>query len=191
MLKSIINLFRKLFGFNVVTSPKPSPYPPISQPTPPPPLNTIPSLLEIGDIISANEEERQMCITSIIHVRDVLSSKFFKEEVLSTKFTNTDGFTNEQIYEKFVKSKLIVNISMFYGSWWQNHRTKTVGYDVATDDYVHANRFFVYRSTVLASLIIHELSHALGFHHNSQYEYSSVPYSMNKISESVMKKLGI
>lgn len=192
MFRSIINFFRKIFGFNEVTAPKPAPYPPVSQPTPVPPTSEEPSQsnVEIGEIIAADENERQMCLSAIIGVRDILASPFFKEEVLAAKFTNTGGLTNEQIYEKYIKSKLVVNIAMFYGTYAQNHWYKTVGYDVETDDFVHANRFFVYEVIVLMSLIVHELAHALGFHHESSTEYSSVPYKMNEITERVAKKLG-
>lgn len=196
MFQRIINFFKRIFSRKKVIAPQPS-TPETPEPLPSPPGQNngseVPAngLVQVGDIIAINEEERQMCIGAIVHVRDIIASPFFKEEVLSSKFTSTDGMTNEEIYKKYTDSKLTVNVHMFYGSYYQNHISHTVGYDTPEDDYVNANRYYVQDSATLASLIMHELAHALGFHHINKNEDTSVPYMMNKISESVMKKMGI
>lgn len=197
MFQAILKFFRKLFGFNSVSVPVPVPQPEAPEPLPTTPVVSDSSgvsangMVQIGDIISLNEQERQMCVGAIIIVRDILASAFFKEEILAASFTNTNGMTNLQIYNKYIYSKLIVNIHMFYGSWYQNHVARTIGYDTPGDEYVNANRYFVQDSVTLASLVMHETAHALGWSHASSTEYTSVPYMMNKISETVMKKLGL
>lgn len=196
MFQAIVNFFKRLFSKKQIPAshtmpttetPEPSPSTPVQSDDSGVPAN---GNVQVGDIIALNETERQMCVGAIVLVRDILASKFFKEEVLAAKFSNTNGMTNEEIYQKYVTSKLVVSIHMFYGSYYQNHITHTMGYDTPDDEYVNANRFFVQDSVTLASLIMHELAHALGWSH-PKTEQDSIPYLMNRIAESVMKKLGL
>ena len=135
--------------------------------------------------------ELPMIMDAIKKVNTVVKSTVFRNEMIASRFTETEGLTNQEIYDKFTKSKITVNVSMFTGSWRQNHVYRTVGFDDEGDDFVHANRYFVDDSSTLASLILHEIAHSLGFSHSSSTDYTSVPYMMNSIYDTCAERLGI
>lgn len=143
-----------------------------------------------GETKNATDSEKIMIAVAFSYLRAVVLSSDFKEEVMKAKFTNTNGLSNEQIYKLYIETPFVVNVHMFSGSYWQNKVYHTVGYE-AGDGYVHANRAFVWSAYVMCSLMLHELSHTLGFHHDSSTEYTSIPYKMNDIAERLMDKFGI
>lgn len=191
-MKKIINWLKKLF--NIGTGSKvPQSNSSVDVPVKIP-LGTDMSTPDItlGTITGATVNECKMIAQAVDYVRQVVSSSEFREAVIYAKFTNTNGLSNQQIYDLFTKTKLLVNVDMFDGSWKQNHVWHTMGYEDPNDDFVHANRYFIQDALTMGSLILHELSHEpLGFHHNSASDSSSVPYTMNRIFESVAEKLGI
>lgn len=194
MLSRFFNFIRRIFGRGQPAPVEQVPAPaPIEQAPPPEPVN-IPetSNITIGDITGATNGEKQMIITAIGYLHQVFDSKEFKDAVLAAKFTNTNGLSNKQIYKLIMTTKMVVNVDYFYGNWKQNHVWHTMGYEDPNDDYVHANKYFITDAITMMSLIGHELMHEpLGFHHDSASEYSSVPYTMNAITESVAKQLGL
>jgi hypothetical protein len=111
----------------------------------------------------------------------------FKALVLEAKFTETNGLTNDEIYNKLSEHVNLVKVSFFNGSFRQNYIWKTVGLDVG-DGVVYVNRHFVTNEKALASLILHETCHKLGFSH-FHYKPTSVPYVMNDIIEECMNGL--
>jgi hypothetical protein len=113
----------------------------------------------------------------------------FKALVLQAKFTETNGLTNQQIYNKLMEHVNLVKVSFFNGSFRQNYIWKTVGLDVG-DGVVYVNRHFVTNEKALASLILHETCHKLGFSHLIKGgKYTSIPYTCNRIIEEVMNGL--
>lgn len=113
-------------------------------------------------------------------VNAIYGSECFREEVKNAKFTNTNNLNNDEVYLQFVNHRLLANVSFFYGTFKQNYIWKTVGY-VNGDGRIYVNRFYVKSSDKLASNIMHEKAHDVGFRHSSSTEYSSVPYTMNRI----------
>lgn len=182
------NLWNKLFGPKTKKVPEVVPVPIPTQPVDTPP-QTEGSGFVLGKVEGAINNELSVIKDAITLVSNVVTSPKFKELVLAETFTNTGGLTNQEIYEKFTQNKITVNVSMFTGSWIQNHVYGTMGYDVEGDDFVHANRYFVKTAPVLGSLILHEIAHTLGFHHVSAKESSSVPYRMNKIFDEINKTI--
>lgn len=144
---------------------------------------------KLVEVVNASESEAHTAGRAVLLVERVVRHPSFKTMVMDAKFTSTGGKTNAEIYDIFTKSQVPVKVSMFTGTYMQNKVWKTVGFDDVNDDYVHANRYFVQDEDTLASLIIHEVAHALGFSHASASEYTSVPYQMNRICEAVIEKL--
>lgn len=129
---------------------------------------------------SGKDYEKALFNEAVENVNVIYSSQCFRDEVINAKFTNTNNLNNEQIYSQFVDHKLIANVSFFYGTFKQNYVWKTVGY-VNGDGKIYVNRFYVKTADKLASNIMHEKAHDIGFKHKTSTEYSSVPYSMNRI----------
>lgn len=142
----------------------------------------------LGKVKGIYPSEAQMVKDAVALVEKVVRSPYFQDEVMRTQFTSTNGKTNAGIYVDFTQRAFIVNVAMFTGSWFQNKRSKTIGYDNA-DEYVHANRYFIKTSEDLGSLVIHECAHSIGYSHKKASEKTSVPYAMNKIFETVLEKI--
>lgn len=139
--------------------------------------------LVLGKITGASTNEVEMIKRSIILANDIMSSECFKNQILKSKFTNTNGLSNQQIFELLAKKPMLANVEIFDGSWKQNYVWKTMGIDQG-DGVVYVNRFFLSTDLVLASLIMHEdEGHQNGFHHSSSTDYNSIPYSINRIAE--------
>ena len=140
----------------------------------------------IGKVEGATAGELIMVGEAVELLQRHVMTPRFRAAVLSKIFTSFNGLSNAQIADKFQTSALSVNVKFFTGSFKQNRIYKTVGLDSSTDDFVWANRYFVKDKKTLASLILHELAHSLGFSHSSAKEYTSVPYQMNTILEALM-----
>ncbi len=187
MLLRFWNFLKGLFGA------KAQPSAPTIQPAPPPVITPLPSAsnLTVGSITGASPGEKLMILTAIGYLEKVIRAPEFKTAMLAANFTETNGFSNQQIYDMYFSQQMTVNVDDFTGTWTQNNVWHTMGYE-AGDGYVHANRVFVYDAITMMSLIAHELAHEpLGFHHSSATDYTSVPYTMNAIVEYVAKLIGI
>jgi hypothetical protein len=192
MFKRIFNWFKRKLGFGAVVSiPKvPTTEPTIEVAAPTNPLGSVAtSKVILGNVQGIIAGEYKMIAEAVELANKVLSSQEFKDEVLKTRFTSTEGMTNADIFKKMTE-QAIVNVTMFYGSYMQNFVWKTQGYEQG-DGVVYANRYFITKAHEMASLIIHEVSHQKGFHHVHAGEYTSVPYRMNEIFETVSEQIGI
>ncbi len=141
--------------------------------------------IKIGDIKNATDNEVIMISDAVSLLRDILADPLFYDEVMAQEFTENNGLSNQEIYDLLCKNVLIANVSMFTGNWKQNFWWHTVGLDTEYDNFVHANRFFVQDAATLASLIMHELLHELGFSHRG-VKYTSVNYTFNRIIEKFL-----
>ena len=163
---------------------------PIVEPTHSPSLPAItgnrPRLI-LGEITGATDKEKVMVAQAVSNDSHILASDCFKNKVLSAKFTETNGLTNEQIYATFAENVIVVNVEMFTGNFRQNYIYKTVGVDIG-DGVVYANRFFANTVEVLQSLIPHEVAHGKHFHHYD-VKRTSVPYQFNDFVEECSKEL--
>ncbi len=179
MLARLFNFLKKLlFG-----SSEPAHSPPIQLPFPPVGAGVVPKV-NFGQVRNATKDEALMVNEAVELLNKALSTPLFKGLVLEAKFTETGGLTSEQVYQKLAGSKLVANVEMFTGNFRQNHIWHTVGLDIG-DGFVYANRYFVKDKKTLASLMLHEMCHGLGFSHNG-YKPTSVPYTCNRIIEEVM-----
>lgn len=141
--------------------------------------------IRLGEIKNATDQEAVMISKAVKLLQDVVSDPLFYEEVMAQKFTENNGLSNQEIYDLLCKNVLFANVSMFTGNWKQNFVWHTVGLDTEYDNFVHANRYFVQDAKTLASLIMHEMLHGLGFSHHG-VKYTSVPYTFNRIIEKFL-----
>lgn len=153
------------------------------------PVDSLPNMkkhpvIHTGIIKNATAKEEIMIYDAIVLLQDILADPLFYDEVMAQKFTETNGLSNQEIYDLLCKNVLVANVSMFTGNWKQNFLWHTVGLDIG-DGFVYANRYFVQDTKTLASLIMHEMLHGLGFSHHG-VKYTSVPYTFNRIIEKFL-----
>jgi len=136
--------------------------------------------------------ESGMIQQAFIDLNKVISTPEFKQQLLAAGFTETNGMSNQQIIDLMVSSSPVsVGFTMFTGSFKQNHLTHTMGYeDPQQPDICFANRHFIQDKDTCASLILHETMHVLGFSHLGAKD-TSVPYTMNRIYDTVSQQLGV
>lgn len=145
--------------------------------------------VKIGNIKAFNSE-RQNILEGVDILNRVLATDLFKQKVLKAQFTETRGLPNPAIYKLFCSKIQTVDVNVFLGSKYQNHISKTIGYETEPG-VVNVNRFFVSTPLEFADNIIHEvLGHSFGFSHY-QYKGSSVPYVLNTIFEECCAEMGI
>ena len=142
--------------------------------------------------VSCRPGEREMVYAAYDDLNKVLSSDLFRTRLLAAQFTETQGMGNGEIYDLAVnRSPIEVDFAMFTGGFRQNHLWHTMGYeDPAHPTVCYANRHFIQRKEVCASLILHETMHIIGFRHDD-VKATSVPYVMNRIYEAVAAELGL
>lgn len=197
MFRSILNFFKRLFSKKVIV-----PQPRIETESPESSTDAPASTdgsgvtgkceIEVGKIRAMNEDERQMVVGAFIIVRDVVTSKYFEEEVLKFKFDPklVRGLTNKQILDLYRNTKMTANIQMFTGSFMENKVWGTNAYEANEEGFIRINRYFINTSLDVGSTILHELGHnPLEFTH-PRLEQNSVSYGMNQIYTIVTKKLG-
>lgn len=145
-----------------------------------------PIQVELGEIKNATSDEAQMIREAALLLERVVTSEEFRTRVLDFAFTSTDGQSNAQIYEHLTSGTMMIRVTMFTGSWIENHVWHTEGRDIG-DGVVYANRYFIDDARQMGSLILHEYAHQRGYHHESASESSSVPYAMNAIFDQIAR----
>lgn len=121
----------------------------------------------------------------------ILELPAFKLAVLDAKFTETNGLSNLQVYEKIMegdqlspldkKGVLDIQVVLYRKAW-----SRVVGYTYENGLTIWVNRKYFGDARSIASNLLHESTHQLGFYHNSVWA-SSVPYTMNRIVEDLWK----
>lgn len=125
------------------------------------------------------ESRRAQAERAIKKLNDVLASDCFKNELSNRVFTENKNMTGGDIYKMMIeKSPLPARISVFNGTWKQNYIWKTMGIDNGSG-IVYLNSYFLTNEN-MASTILHEIMHQLGFAHH-KIKSTSVPYQMNDI----------
>ena len=142
--------------------------------------------------------------TAIEIIKKVIRTDEFRSRVLNftyngeKKFINSDGLTNEQIYQKLldgaedlrpeVDHEMDLDLELYYSN------RSTVGYTYASGLRIWMNKKFfnIYTPAEVAGNIFHEWTHKLGFKHASNYSLSresSVPYALGYLVEELGKKI--
>jgi hypothetical protein len=148
--------------------------------------------ITLGDIQNATDDETTMCKTALGYLFRVLASDSFKTKVLAAQFTETNGQTNQQIYDAYTTTTIVINVSFFSGTLIQDKIEHTEGYECG-DGYCHINRDFIRTAYETTSIMAHEIGHEpLGFSHiDPPEDQTSIPYLMNSIVEACMDEIGI
>lgn len=125
----------------------------------------------------------------------ILASELFRAALLAEKLTetrfegSTHALTNQEVYDRIMKADqlhpldelgvLDISVVLYRKSW-----SKVVGYTFFDSLSIWVNRKFFGGPCSIASNLLHESSHQLGFGHASTWA-TSVPYVMNKIVEKL------
>lgn len=186
MITFLKNLLQKIKEF-LHLSAKPNPareLPPT--PVAPKETNGVP-FVQIG-VITATPDETKKIKQGVALLNKVLATETFKQKVLKTAFTETNGMSSAQIYKLMCAKVVKIDVNVFMGTYYQNHISKTIGYE-DQPGVVNINRYFVAEASEFADNIIHEaLGHSLGFSHYGVYA-TSVPYQLNDIYEACVEEL--
>lgn len=136
--------------------------------------------ITIGKVTGATSEETAMIAAGARIANLVLDSPCFKQWILAASYTENEGLTQQQIFDRVTVQPSAVDVEMYTGDWRTNHVYKTVGYENDPfDGVVHMNRYFVNSAFMVADNLIHEdRGHSLGFHHYGVHS-TSEPYGMN------------
>lgn len=196
-LSKILTFFKHLFSGGSNPARELPPSDPVVIPTPVEIPNETVKIVDgvkvpfivIGEIKAFNSE-RQNIIEGVAILNKILASDLFKQKVLKAQFTETNGLPNAAIYKLFCSKIQKVDVNVFLGSKYQNHISKTIGYETEPG-VVNVNRFFVSTPLEFADNIIHEvMGHSFGFSH-FQDKSTSVPYVLNTIFEECCAEMGI
>lgn len=137
----------------------------------------------VANITGATDDELVMIADGVALANETMRTDCFKNEVLTASWTETNGLTQQQIWDLLCSGVVTVDVDMYTGSWIENHVYHTVGYE-DEPGLVHMNRYFVDSAFMVADNIIHEAEgHSQGFHHYDVKE-TSVPYGLNYAFEA-------
>lgn len=170
-------------------SPVPSPTPSLVAPSPLP-APSLSQLITVKNIEGASASEITMIRAGEQFANDMVKKACFKQWVLSAKYTETDGLSQAEIYNKIISTPMQVDVEMYTGTWKQNHVYKTVGWEADPfDGIVHMNRYFVKTARDVGDNLIHEdRGHSIGFHHYGNHS-TSEPYGMNYAYEGCANQM--
>jgi hypothetical protein len=147
------------------------------------PVPTGVPFIVLGDITGATSAEQTMIVAGIALANETMATECFKNQVLSASWTETNGLSQQQIWDKLCSGPVAVDVDMYTGSWYQNHVTHTIGYE-DEPGVVHMNRYYVDTAYMVADNVVHEAEgHSQGFSHY-QVKATSVPYGLNGAFEA-------
>lgn len=125
-------------------------------------------------------------------LEEVVNSEVFKQMVLSTHFTSTNGLSNQQILDRIYSGAdnintasdgdIDVHVIMYHKA------NRTVGYTYPDTHKTWVNRKFYGDVKSIAANIAHEAMHKIGFDHSSASEHTSVPYAIGSIIEVLIDR---
>lgn len=136
----------------------------------------------IFEPINATDDEAKIIKLAEEKLNKLVSSKCFKDVLVSRKMIETNGKSSVEVYEHIKALSGRVPVRMYYKRF-----TSAVAYRVPPELTINLNRRFFYKSLPVcdwASTMAHEaLGHALGnyghdFNYSNERNYS-VPYSLN------------
>lgn len=128
----------------------------------------------------------------LVNVNKVIASDCFRNAVLASNFTENQGLTAAQIWQRLSTRPVSVDVEMYTGTWWENHVEKTIGWEADPwDGIVHMNRYYVTTAYMVGDNLSHEAEgHSQGFTHY-QVKATSEPYGMNDIYEKCAPTVGV
>jgi len=149
---------------------------------------------EIHGTKNFSEKERQKFALAIKKAEFELNSEEFKTAVLLYPFEQTNGKSNQEIYDMIMSGAdkfntmedqdIDVQITLYY-SW-----KKTIGYTYPSTWATWVNRRFFskFNESQIAGNVVHEYMHNMGFGHKKASDHNSVPYAIGYIIRDLIKK---
>lgn len=136
-------------------------------------------------------------------VEIIVNSETFKEKVIGyinstgvRSYTRNEGLTNEEIYLRLMNGKEVLDrntpgeMNLYiqqYNRWW----SKVIGYTkIGTSKFMWVNWKFYknFAASEMASNIVHEWIHLMGFYHDSASDHDSVPYAVGYITRHLVEQ---
>jgi hypothetical protein len=136
--------------------------------------------------------------SAAVLLEQVVNSQDFKERVLTYPFINTDGLTNQQIYNLIMSGREVLNnavdneldidVTMYYSL------RGVIGYTYPNILRTWMNRRFFkkFNAAGVASNLAHEWCHKIGFDHSFYYtnnRKNSVPYAIGYMVEELATQI--
>lgn len=122
-------------------------------------------------------------IRAVNAMQDIVNSDIFKEEFLRLRFTNSGGFTNQEILNK-LRRRIEIDIRFYYRD------SPVLGMADYKDQRISFNEYHFNNHFSSASTLAHELMHLLGFKHEGSKEHTSVPYATGTLVKSLLNRFG-
>lgn len=133
----------------------------------------------------------------------IINSETFKEKVIGfintngeRSYTRNEGLTNEEVYLRLMEGKEVVDqqtpgeMNLYiqqYHRWW----SKVIGYTkIGSSKFMWVNWKFYknFAASEIASNIVHEWIHLMGFYHDSASDHDSVPYAIGYITRNLVEQ---
>lgn len=151
------------------------------------------SKLVVTNLADLHEWDAKRIEFALLGANRILASAEFKAKLLAATLTETNGLTNQGVYDCIMaadqlnptdkKGELDVQVLLYRKSW-----SKVVGYTFVDSLSIWVNRKFFGGPCNIASNLVHESSHQLGFLHQGRWS-TTVPYTLNRIVEEIWPKL--
>lgn len=138
-------------------------------------------------------------------LKEVFASKDFKKRIVyhrfkrKFRFAYNKGLTNREVYNKILKGREVlfpyVNNAMDVEvSFFTNHKSIVIGYTwpYSRKIWMNTKYFNRYSADEIASHLVHEWLHKLGFDHERKRTHDrqySVPYAVGKIVRDIVRKI--
>jgi len=148
-------------------------------------------------------EDRNLGVAFDI-IQNIINSEEFKSQVINflnksgnRSYTNNDGLTNEQVYERIMQGKELINGDATEGemnfdvSRYNKKWSKVIGYtNMGKNNTIHVNGKFYrnYLPSKITANITHEWLHLMGFVHSSASDHDSIPYAVGYIMGNLADK---
>lgn len=136
-------------------------------------------------------------------INRIVNSVEFKDRIINFKnkngkreFASNKGLSNEEIYQIFMDGREILlpdtpGEMNLYLKLYHNRFSRVIGYTSPKTNLIHINfKYFKnYSPQDVASNLVHEWVHKLGFDHKSAKEHDSVPYAIGYIVDDIYLKM--
>ena len=145
--------------------------------------------MEVTNLDQMHEWDAERIRFALEGINRILVSPMFEAEWLQAKLTETEGLNNRQVYDRIVGADALspldkvgvldVEVILYRKAW-----SKVVGYTFFNAVTIWVNRKFFGGPENIASNLLHESTHQLGFGHAGHWA-TTVPYTANRIVEKL------
>lgn len=151
------------------------------------------------EVIFPRGSARDRMLNAIEMVSEIVNSETFKEMVIGylneygqRSYTRNEGLSNEEVYLTLMEGREVLDqdtpgeMNLYikrYRPWWP--WSKVIGYTkIGKSKYMYVNwrKYKYFDSIAMASNIVHEWIHLMGFRHDSAKDHDSVPYAIGYIT---------